>query len=215
MNRAPLAQDEMTAVRQVRDALASKFSECYDAPGDPCGQCEQCVIAAAVDRLDEIVEPPDLPVERYRDRLAYNGGVNGEAYFLHEWQVENRREMKFGRGKSILQHVLDRRPTIAEAEAVASFVSWMGTNVGRGFFMKLVTAEKRLIADADEKRKREHAEEMERVADQRRQREAADAARDGLTPEQEQEVFRQHRAHGETLDELKTRRPELFTPRKP
>ncbi len=147
---------EIIEVRQVRDFLSSHFTECYSAPGEACGTCEQCVISKAVERLEEIVEPPDLPVEKYRDRLRHNDGVNCEAYFLAVWQDEQGRERRLGsRRISILEHILGERPTFRDAAVAASLIQWLGTNVGRGVFKQMIRAAERCEEDVAAKRKEE------------------------------------------------------------
>lgn len=153
--------EEVNRVRQVRDTLSATVSECYNAPGDDCGKCDQCVMAQMIDELSAVVDPPDLPVQRYRDRLTYNGGINGEAFLLACWHDEQRRTKSHARGITILEHVLGERPTFRDAEVAASLITWFGTNIGRGFLDNMVGALQRCDAAAKLKRDRENREAME------------------------------------------------------
>jgi hypothetical protein len=152
--RRTFTPPEVVEARQVRDYLASHYSECYSAPDKDCGKCEQCIIRSAMERLSTIVEPPHVPVKRYQERLAYNDGVNAEAYFLDAWQMENRPRAG-SRDISILEHILGDRPTFRDAEVAASVIQWLGTNVGGSFFNKLVRLQARCFEDCRAKTKQE------------------------------------------------------------
>jgi hypothetical protein len=154
--RRTFTPPEVIEARRIRDYLGSHYGECYAAPEPDCGKCEQCIIREAMERLSGIVEPPHVPVKKYQERLAYNDGVNCEAYFLDAWQMENRP--RGSRAISILEHILDDRPTFRDAEVAASVIQWLGTNVGGNFFSKLVRLQARCYEDCREKTKQEQEE---------------------------------------------------------
>lgn len=155
---------EVREVRSVRDFLASHSGECYDpGPGlKACGECEPCILAKAIERLGYVVDPPDQPVERYRERLNYNGGLNGEAALLSAWREEQQRTSRSSSSRvTVLEHVLGERPTFRDAEVAATLICWLGTNIGREFFNKMTRALKQNDDDVRAKKDRENAELME------------------------------------------------------
>jgi hypothetical protein len=97
---------------------------------------------------------PPLHRSLQRRRLMRKHPTNPERIYAATWHQWNRRHFAFNNGWRLLEGILDpecerRRPPVVtrrDAVAIACFVQWLGTNVGRGFVHE---CEKRISESQD------------------------------------------------------------------
>lgn len=144
-------------IEKINDLLAS-----IDEWDTECGsssehcRCSQCALRTAKAVLESIVDPPHRPHERYEERIrSYDVGIadgiwrgpNREKIFADSWEKQNRRKSWNG-GFTTLEHIMsphsDNSPpdpvSFETVEAVASAITWLGTNCGWSFLNETLRA---------------------------------------------------------------------------